>query len=601
MNILYYDTLSYPRMVKDKGHQRNRIYFEELCRQASVMRFSRDAEDEPDVLYDESVPFTQFLEQLPNGFKPDVILFNDLEYKSVFADIAECPVFTAYMINDPQWMWTSIMNLGRCFDALICGPYIARRANACGLNNTVPYLYIGIDESHFDIAQEAFPKTIDISFIGNVSNTCERERIKILTRIASLSGKYSIRYCQEVTEEEYFNIYRSSKIVINRSVYLGLNPRVIESYACWAVPFLEEENQEVRDVFEPDTDIVLYREDNVCEKIAYWLENPNKASELIAKGRAKAAQFTIKNNITQLLEFIQSAKQDQRCRRSITSKQSRDFIHTYVKHLSQSLALDNHAGKIQTIITQTMPSAKDDSTQLANNLAWVYGMVADISTDAGKQLLKRCLGIYTKLAQKHPEDAFMAFNTAMASRAANISMSEYYFSRTLSILASRTFSIPGPSFFWGEQTYSAFTNAKEWLYLTSGPNPAPDQIAALLSAKCHLELAVIYDGCGLHLRALNHYQAAVAAGFAPEDACKKMGEIYLRMKMLRPAIDMFIMHCRQEPYDQLRLAVSQLIEKHGILNEYKAFIEESAALCACFDFMKASAPFYNNLLKGAHQ
>lgn len=130
----------------------------------------------------------------------------------------------------------------------------------------VSHLTFGYDEKYFYPISEK--KIFDVVFIGNIYG----KRIELLKKINKF---YDVKASDKLINNEVTKELSKAKIVFNHCIGTGLNMRFFETAACGCAMLLNEEAKSEADLLGliSDEDYIIYNEENVVEKIKYFLED----------------------------------------------------------------------------------------------------------------------------------------------------------------------------------------------------------------------------------------------------------------------------------------------------------------------------------------
>jgi len=139
-------------------------------------------------------------------------------------------------------------------------------------------------------------RDINVSFFGQVGGY-RSYRMKYIQHL--MENNVSI-YCslfsrkQQPSHSKYVEILKKSKIVLNFSYSVDshqLKGRVFEAMLCGAM-LLENENPQTRCYFTPGEDYVSFdSEDDLVDKIKYFLEHEDERLEIAARGELKVRKY----------------------------------------------------------------------------------------------------------------------------------------------------------------------------------------------------------------------------------------------------------------------------------------------------------------------
>lgn len=143
---------------------------------------------------------------------------------------------------------------------------------------------------------EGCTRDINVSFLGQVGGY----RSYRMQYIQHLMENNIPIYCslfsrtQQPSHSKYVEILKRSKIVLNFSYSVDshqLKGRVFETMLCGAM-LMENENPQIRCYFTPGEDYVSFdSEDDLIDKIKYFLEHEDERLEIAARGELKAWNY----------------------------------------------------------------------------------------------------------------------------------------------------------------------------------------------------------------------------------------------------------------------------------------------------------------------
>jgi len=144
----------------------------------------------------------------------------------------------------------------------------------------------------------------DILFIGNMNVYVQSERNRLVKRLLDLSNRFRVRVETNLRGEAYVKALQSAKIVFNRSVRGEVNMRVFEALALDKLIFLESDNREIRTLFEPGKECVLYEEETLEETLAFWITNDEARERIIRNASVKKAEYSYPAALDRLHKII---------------------------------------------------------------------------------------------------------------------------------------------------------------------------------------------------------------------------------------------------------------------------------------------------------
>ncbi|MBX7257308.1 MAG: glycosyltransferase [Candidatus Hydrogenedentes bacterium] len=248
--------------------------------------------------------WSDILSRFGANWTPDIALFWFPENDPPPLGIEDSPIPTVAMAGDWNMFYPCLsVNLGR-YDHVLCDK---EGVKVLGNNGILPHhlfpLYSHDPELHMRYGAE---KDIDILYVGSLNFAHYRERAKYLERIARMSDRYRVVLTTGFYDEAYGRLLDRAKIVFNLSIRGEVNLRVFESMACGALAFLEDRNDEVRDWFEDGRDLVLYNNDNLEDRLAYYLDHPAERNAIVERALSRAPSFAPENRINAIIDWANS-------------------------------------------------------------------------------------------------------------------------------------------------------------------------------------------------------------------------------------------------------------------------------------------------------
>lgn len=182
----------------------------------------------------------------------------------------------AYCIDTPLnafWLRPCVRN----FDAVFVDQQQCV-ADFAGAAPPVSWLPLPAQTSYF---QPARPKKYDITFIGTTSP----ERLKRNNLLKLLQARFSLNVRSGLSIPESQKVFAESKIVLNENFFPGLTLRVLQGLAAGAAVFTECSPYGHDFGLGDFRDLVFYSPDNLPERLAEVLRNPERGAALGAQGQ----------------------------------------------------------------------------------------------------------------------------------------------------------------------------------------------------------------------------------------------------------------------------------------------------------------------------
>ncbi len=150
------------------------------------------------------------------------------------------------------------------------------------------------------------PKKYEISFVGTVFPNTRRENL-----LKQIRNNHEI-LIQRCFFDEMIKVFNHSKLIFNNAINNDLNMRVFETLSSGNALLTDlaiDSNQ--NKLFYDNQDIILYDDDNLNEKIKYYLNNDSLREKIAARGNElvkNAHQYN--HRIDDLLNVIFNKKND---------------------------------------------------------------------------------------------------------------------------------------------------------------------------------------------------------------------------------------------------------------------------------------------------
>ena len=302
-----------------------------------VMAQSGHPELNPDVEYDLSEGFEAILERLPGGFEPDFLLYWMPQSRPLPSGIERCPFPVVACIGDWNHSFHGLRDISRAFDFILTdrkGVDVFRRAGCERVEHALLY---GFDPAtHHRIPGIA--KTCDVGIVGTVGSAVHPARARLLGRLAS-SGRHKVSIQTDLYGEDYARAVNQARLTFDYSIRGEMNMRAYEAAACGSLLLLEDDNLEVRDVFEDRVHCVLYNEGNLDDLVDYYVSHDAERERMMEAAYERVQGYTYERQFARLLGRIQQldvAKQD-RSRRAFFDLGPAGRGRARAAHLTQCL------------------------------------------------------------------------------------------------------------------------------------------------------------------------------------------------------------------------------------------------------------------------
>ncbi len=259
--------------------------------------------------------------RLPRDWRPDCVVLN-LPYNTIPACLWNAPVPRVALAWDYNLLWHAYRHrLPQC-ELVLTDTNGVDRLHRAGVAHALPAVLFGCQRNCVERPWPVERRDIDLLFVGNLNSAVQRERTAWVTRLAKFAERWNVVIRTGVFGEPYRQLLARSRIVFNRSIRGECNLRTFEATAAGCLLFQEADNLEVPRYFQDGWECVLYKDDNLEELLAHYLENEPERLALARAGQARAASCTFEALWDETVEQIERegpSLQDRSSRRILPS------------------------------------------------------------------------------------------------------------------------------------------------------------------------------------------------------------------------------------------------------------------------------------------
>jgi 2-polyprenyl-3-methyl-5-hydroxy-6-metoxy-1,4-benzoquinol methylase/GT2 family glycosyltransferase len=224
--------------------------------------------------------FSQQLKSVPKNIEPDLFLWIESVSGFIPTNISGKGFPTACYLIDSHLNLHAHLKWAKNFDYT----FVAQREylnefKKTGLEN-VFWLPLGADpEIH---SKKKVKKIHNVGFVGSLNSDSHQKRINLLNKISSVA-KVSYSRCWWDEMAEFFS---ASKIVFNNAIRNDLNMRLFETMSTGSFLLTDlAKNSGQEEMFKDGEDLGVYNEDNIIDKIKYFLANENEREKIAGRGQ----------------------------------------------------------------------------------------------------------------------------------------------------------------------------------------------------------------------------------------------------------------------------------------------------------------------------
>jgi glycosyltransferase involved in cell wall biosynthesis/tetratricopeptide (TPR) repeat protein/precorrin-6B methylase 2 len=226
-----------------------------------------------------SAPLSHMLSRLAEGWKPDLYLWVETGLGSIPPDLQDHSIPKACYLIDSHIHFDRHKEIARQFDFVFLAQkaYVEpMQAEGC---ERVFWLPLGCDpEIH---GEQIVEEIYDVGFVGSVTPAHVRRK-KLLDRI----DQHFSLHCDRKFMDEMAAVFAECRIVFNEAVNNDLNMRVFEALCSGRLLVTDEApGSGLEDLFHDKKHLIIYNEDNLIERIRYYLDHPDERLRIAREGR----------------------------------------------------------------------------------------------------------------------------------------------------------------------------------------------------------------------------------------------------------------------------------------------------------------------------
>ncbi|GIW21588.1 MAG: hypothetical protein KatS3mg068_0595 [Candidatus Sericytochromatia bacterium] len=350
----------------------------------------------------------EILEELPENTDIEYIIFWGMDNEIIPDKIENTKYKLIGVLFDITNSFESTINNVDRFDYIICDDNSKNILEHVGYKKAISMPLRAKSSIYENFTPYDF-KDIDICFLGSYKN-CSEIKSEILSKIADLSDRYNIYFCSQKYAEDYSNIIRRSKIVINFSDNNIAPLSCFEIMASGSLLFTDTNTLDIQNRFIDKIDCIYYNSENIVKLINYYLSNIDKSIEISNNAYEKVSKFTFDNIFSNIISKIESLEFD---RKRNFSKKS--YIDKKFSIALQSLQSNNESKYIKAESEIKDILEKDENNvEALNNLGVLYAQAYfNLSFSKDKQLIVKAKKLIEKSISLYPEYALARMNLAI--------------------------------------------------------------------------------------------------------------------------------------------------------------------------------------------
>lgn len=248
------------------------------------------------------------IENLPNGFIPDVILWLDNSAPLLITGFDETKIPTAMYSVDTHHHFDLHSYIAHLFDHV----FIAQRDYFPAFaSSETPLSWLPLWASR--VVEPSERKDHQVTFVGNMNARLNPDRVNFFDQLQKLVPLH-------ITQGEWWNIFPYSEIVVNQTVKRDLNFRVFEAMVTGSLLVTEASTNGLSELFNDHEHLVFYEKGDVndaANKIKALLADLPRARMIAANGRRRILERHLPiHRAQQVLDVLTNLKKRPRSKKS---------------------------------------------------------------------------------------------------------------------------------------------------------------------------------------------------------------------------------------------------------------------------------------------
>lgn len=360
-----------------------------------IINFSGKAHDYYYYFQTHDETFSEILAKLPENWQPDVVIYKDPFYTKVPEGIEKSPYPTVAILGDWFGAIDYLPDTLRKFDYIYTDKHSMKLLKKLGFNNVDYWPMFAHNPLNFKNLN--LDRKYDLTFAGSFNSNIQFQRLKLLSRLLNLDSKYKVFLSHNCFKDDYVKLLNQSKIVFNNSIKSEMNMRVFEVCASGALLFIEEGNNEIGNFLVEDEDYVTYNDNNILNKISYYLDNEEKRLQIAKSGEKKISNMSYPNMFKKLLINIQSKKIEPGKNRGRTISYGVSKFHSQI--VQQSLSTNGYnINTLDSLMTLLKESPCEHS--INDSMVILASLIKSLNKKkSNRQTINELVAILLKLLQ----------------------------------------------------------------------------------------------------------------------------------------------------------------------------------------------------------
>ncbi len=253
------------------------------------------------------VSIDEIWQQLPNEWKPDMVMLTDESTHPLFLGLERLEVPVVWYAIDSHIHHRWHQAYSAVFDVVFVAQRDYRERYVRDQDRqSVSWLPLFCQTTpHPSFSKE---RGHNLSFVGSVNQDLNPERYELLERVQDA-------YPLNVVTGDFLPVYLDSKMVLNQCVNNDVNFRTFEAMACGSLLVMEQVGNGLEDLFEDKVHCVLYEKGNVeqiLQLVRYYTLHEKERENIASQGCNEVfAHHTAVHRAQTILDTLESIDWDE--------------------------------------------------------------------------------------------------------------------------------------------------------------------------------------------------------------------------------------------------------------------------------------------------
>ncbi len=443
--------------------------------------------------------FDAVLEQLPEGWVPDVCICVHVDYLQIPKGIEDAPFPTVAVTADWDYRLGVAKTMVEAFDLTVgLGDASCAALRDLGARHTIPNAYFGVPEKTLGLEEVPVDshRPIDVLFTGTIDDNTHLDRSRWLHRLAQLSDKYNIHVTDGASAQSaYQKLLKRTKIVFTFHRRGELQLRFTDAVMQGAAVL--DNGVETAKYFDKDSEFLYYDDDTLESVIEEHLAEPQKIHAKVEAARRTTREHfgslkRMEGLFDEIEEFLSKNARGPRPAQVLSrgEKARRSAEQLYLSHFNCSMDSSN---EYLELAMQDAAQA-DEGPRKLNDLAVIYSSAAIQRKREPEVETWKSQGssYFEELTTRYPQYSMGWFNRGYAANAADrYEEARHCFTRAYELFASEDADFDPWAFYHHEQDREpqGFGTAHSEALLHYVRTGSDEQLRRILAAICAYFLA----------------------------------------------------------------------------------------------------------------